>query len=341
MSHPLLIGLAASGYVAASYYASSGYPSNAHQFDVRHDALQFDEAGLDLGYQPKQGLGVLFDVIAGEDARILHAAEDGEDGAFDVRQAYLQYAHGALTVIAGKFVTLAGAESINPTIDTNFSRSLLFTFAEPLDHTGVRATYALNDRLSLIAGLDDGWNLSSTSYGPKTVEAGVAWTARTNLSLAVQGYFGKDRPNDAERSLVDGVLTWRATPALTLIANVDWDQQRDAAGPGTATATWDGVALYANYAFDPRWRVSLRGEYLDDHDGFATGMAAGQRLREGTATLGFKPAKPVELRLEVRRDWSGSRFFRRSDPAAATPPARGAALARELTEFAMQAVYTF
>src|ERR1700732_2758373 len=103
-------GLTVTGYVAASYYASNGYPSNWHQFDIEHNTFQLDQAGLMVAYQPKEGFGGLVDLMAGEDARVLHAAEDGHDNTFDVRQAFVQYATGPLTVIAGKFVTLAGAE---------------------------------------------------------------------------------------------------------------------------------------------------------------------------------------------------------------------------------------
>src|SRR5215813_12701639 len=73
-------GLTVSGYVAASYYASNGYPANIHQFDVEHNTFQLDQAGLQIAYQPKEGFGALVEVIAGEDARILHAAEDGKIG---------------------------------------------------------------------------------------------------------------------------------------------------------------------------------------------------------------------------------------------------------------------
>jgi Putative beta-barrel porin-2, OmpL-like. bbp2 len=145
-------GLTVSGYIAASYQASNGYPTAStnpnsfpffpHQFDVYHNSFQVDQAGLQVAYQPKEGFGALVDVIAGEDARILHEAEDGKDNTVDIRQAFLQYATGPLTVMAGKFVTLAGAEVINPTLNTQVSRSYLFTESEPLTHTGIRAAYA-------------------------------------------------------------------------------------------------------------------------------------------------------------------------------------------------------
>src|ERR1700738_3882105 len=163
-------GLTVSGYIAASYYASNGYPSNIHQFDIQHNTFQLDQAGLQVAYQPKEGFGGLVDVIAGEDAKILHQAESGnanDTSSFDIRQAYLQYATGPLTFMAGKFVTLAGAEVINPTLNTNFSRSLLF-FEQPLTHTGVRAIYAATDAITLTAGVNNGWNLTSVDYGSKT-----------------------------------------------------------------------------------------------------------------------------------------------------------------------------
>lgn len=333
-------GVTANGYIAASYYASNGYPSNIHQFDVRHDTFQLDEAGFQVAYQPKQGFGGLVDLIAGEDARILHIAEDGHDNTFDARQAYLQYASGPLTIIAGKYVTLAGAEVINPTQDANFSRSLLFTEAEPLDHTGVRATYAATSTVNLILGVNNGWNVTSTSYGSKTGEAGIAWTPNKIFSLATQGYYGKMLPFDAARSLIDVVATYNATSSLTLVANFDWDQQADAGGPATATATWDGLALYANYQFDPHWRASLRGEYLDDRDGFITGAIDGEHLWEGTLTIGFAPTSHFELRLEGRYDSAQTRLFYRTDPANAYAP-NLPLMADNLSQIAVQGVLKF
>src|SRR6267154_2602932 len=154
-------GLTVSGYIAASYSASNGYPFNIHQFDIEHNTFQLDQAGLQVAYQPKEGFGALVDVMAGEEDRILHFAEDGHDNTVDIRQAFLQYATGPLTIMAGKFVTLAGAEVINPTLNTNFSRSLLFFDSEPLTHTGVRGSYVMGD-VTFTAGLNNGWNSTST-----------------------------------------------------------------------------------------------------------------------------------------------------------------------------------
>jgi len=332
-------GLSVSGYVAASYYASNGYPANIHQFDINHNTFQLDQAGLQVAYQPKEGFGALVDVIAGEDARILHAAEDGHDNSFDVRQAFLQYATGNLTVMAGKFVTLAGAEVINPTLNTNFSRSLLFFDSEPLTHTGVRAAYALGE-FTLTGGINNGWNSTSTDFGSKTGELSVAWAPASKLfALSVNAYFGKNEALDAEKTLIDVVATYNATSQLSFVLNFDWDQQQDAlvdrAG-GLHDASWNAAALYVNYAINDQFRVSVRGEYLDDKDGFAT--PARQTLKEGTVTLGYAPVKNFELRAEFRYDKSGSgtpMFFRTKPTVGSLPDSDN------LSEFALQAVYKF
>jgi hypothetical protein len=340
-------GLAVTGYVAASYYVSNGYPSNIHQFDVEHDTFQLDQAGFQIAYQPKEGFGALVDLIAGEDARILHAAEDGNDNSFDMRQAFIQYATGPVTVIAGKFVTLAGAEVINPTLNTNFSRSLLFFDSEPLTHTGVRGTYAVTDTVTVTAGVNNGWNTTSTSYGSKTGEFGVAYAPASKLfALALQGYVGRTpfidgltggTTEEGVKSLIDFVGTYNATSALTFIVNFDWDQQKnavpDALGGALHSASWNGTALYANYAINDEWRVSARVEYLDDKDGFVTG--SNQTLKEGTLTVGYDPVKSFELRAEFRYDRSAS------DPAKLFLVRSNTQLADSLSEFALQGVYKF
>ena len=323
-------GITATGYVAASYYHSNGY-NTYHQFDVQHDTFQLDQAATTIAYQPKEGFGGLVNIAAGEDMKILNAAEGSNSNSFDVIQAYAQYIGGPVTVIAGKYVTLAGAEVIAPIGNTNFSRSLLF-YAEPLTHTGVRATYAVSDTLSVIAGVNNGWNTVSTSYGSKTGEVGLAYTPNKMFAVTAQGYVGKAEAYDAERKFIDFVGTYNATDSLSFVLSYDWGQQ-DQSGFGLTALKWSGVAAYANYAISDQWRVSVRGEYLDDKDGFVTGYD--QKLKEGTVTLGYDPTKYFELRLEARYDRSGRATFVRATTA------EGAYYTDSQTGFAAQAVLKF
>jgi hypothetical protein len=323
-------GVTVNGYVGASYYHSSGYNS-FHQFDVNHDTFQLDQVGLSVAYQPKQGFGALVDLIAGDDARVLNFAENGTDGTFNVRQAFLQYAADPVTVIAGKFTTLAGEEYSNLTSDTNFSRSLLF-FAEPLTHTGIRATVTASSTLSLMAGLNNGWNTTSTSYGSKTAEIGAAFTPTKQLALNLQGYFGKVPGYDAERSFVDFVGSYSLTDALSVALSYDWGKQQQHIGPDL---DWDGIAGYVNFAFTSTWRISVRAEYLNDKDGFNTGTS--QKLKEGTVTVGYSPLKTFEVRMEARYDKSDQSTFVKSITAASAP----ADFDDHQSELAVQGVFKF
>lgn len=308
-------GITATGYVAASYYHSNGY-STDHQFDNKHDTFQLDQAALTLAFQPKEGFGAVVNVAAGEDMRVLNGAEQGTSptgNTFDVVQAFVQYASGPLTVIGGKYVTLAGAEVIAPTGNTNFSRSLLF-FAEPLTHTGIRATYAVSDTVNVIAGINNGWNYTShVTYGSKTGEFGLGWTPNKIFALTAQAYVGKDPFFDAQRTIVDVVGTYTVTDALTLILSVDVGKQEQRSAPDLK---WGGVAFYTNYAINDQWRVSLRAEYLDDKGDVPSGVAfvtgTPQKLKEGTLTFGYDPVKSFELRLEARYDKSDKSTFLRS-----------------------------
>lgn len=328
-------GITESGYVAASYYHSNGYNTD-HQFDIKHDTFQLDQAALTVAYQPKEGFGALVNIAAGEDMRVLNGAEQNTGptaNTFDVVQGFVQYVGGPLTIIGGKYVTLAGAEVIAPTGNTNFSRSLLF-FAEPLTHTGIRATYALNDTLSLIAGVNNGWNYTSFSYASKTGELGVAWTPIKAFALTAQAYVGKDPNFDAKKTLIDMVATYNATDALTLILSYDWGKQEQHA-VGAPSYNWHGAAFYTNYALNDQWRVSVRVEYLDDKDGDPALTGVAQTLKEGTVTFGYDPVKSFELRLEARYDKSNQATFQRT-AGTATPT-----FANSQTGFALQGVYKF
>ncbi|MGH8297937.1 MAG: outer membrane beta-barrel protein [Steroidobacteraceae bacterium] len=330
-------GITESGYVAASYYDSSGQ-NTYHQFDTSHDTFQLDQAGLQLAYQPKSGFGAVVDVIAGADAKIVNAAESAaasSSDAFDILQGYAQYVTGPLTIQGGKFTTLAGAEDVAPTSNTNFSRSLLY-FAEPMTHTGVRATYAVTGTLSLIVGVNNGWNYTKVDYGSKTGELGVAFNPDKYFSLTAQMYAGKDPAYAAQRTFFDTVATFNATSALSFVVSYDWGKQETtAATPAALTGgDWDGVAGYINYQLSSRWRMSLRGEYLDDKDGTTLVTGTCQALKEGTVTLGYDPVASFELRIEGRYDTSNVPTFIEAE----TPVIR---YGSGQSEVALQGVYKF
>src|SRR5258705_3061234 len=241
------------GYVdtAYSYLSGTGIFTSGvadRVFDTEPNSFNLHQAALTVDYQPKEGFGGLVNLTAGRDARVIASLGEATSN-FDVTQAFVQYAHGPLTIIGGKFVTLAGAEVINSTLDTNYSRSILFGYAIPFSHTGARLSYAASDQLSVIFGVNNGWDQLQDANKQKTGELGVAFTPNKMFALAVQGYSGVENTSattHGRRDLIDAVGTYNATSQLTFILNVDWADQDNVASlidGSNIKAKWDGAAL--------------------------------------------------------------------------------------------------
>jgi hypothetical protein len=312
-------GITATGYVDATFsafkYSGSGFSSVPSS-----DTFNFQQAGLTLAYQPSSGFGALINPVftpysslyvdnqAPDSNYYLHTSGSGPGApSLQLFQGYAQYATGALTVIAGKFATLAGAEVYAPPGNTNVTRSLLFTF-EPLTHTGVRATYVANSKATINVGLNNGWWYYGDETAPspgKTLEVGVTLNPTKSLAVTLDDYYGRDVTNYgtlSELEFFDSVVTYTVTSQLSLVGSFDYGNV--AAKDGLPSANWYGFAGYVNYQFNPKWRVSLRGEYVDDHDGYltATSLAGQEDLSEVTATFGWDPVSHLEFRIEGRYD---------------------------------------
>jgi len=313
------------GYVDAAYtrYDMSPLFANggpARVFDA-NTGFTLNQVELNVAHQPKEGLGYVVNLIAGKDADVFapYPSNPGANNHFDYPQAFVQYASGSWTTIAGRFVTLAGAETIDPRTDSNYSRSILFGYAIPFAHTGVRTTYAANDTLNIILGVNNGWDDFKPTTSGKTLEAGIGYTPSKTFNVTAQSYVGDARigglTNQGKvgtRSLVDVVATWTLSDAATVQLNGDWGSQTALAGSGmtatnTNSAQWHGVAGYFNYQYNDQWHSSLRAEYLDDIDGYRTGTA--QMWKEVTFTLGYSATKFLDVRLEFRHDYSNTPAF--------------------------------
>lgn len=276
---------------------------------------------------------------------------DSPDFGVDLTQAYLRFATSpSFTVDFGKFVTINGAETIAPITDTNFSRSILFGYGGPFTALGARATYQANDKLKLIAGLNDGWDSIRDFSRDKTLELGAAYVFNPYFTLALAGYNGEQRIVDrtstgptGSRTLVDVVATVTPNDKLTFIANYDyaWQTQAALADGTVGRALWNGIAGYINYSANDWWRYSLRGEVFNDSQGFRTGVA--QVWRELTFTIGYIPPriKNMEIRGEVRRDLSNVASFAISNGSCAFWTANGPCARDYQQSVALEVFYKF
>ncbi len=318
-------GITVAGYASASYNATFNSTNGStvgevplHEFDTNSNTFELNQAALTVSYLPTSGFGAMVNLIAGEDAKIINGAYSGGTGNSDfaLTQGYLQYAVGNLTVIGGRFVTLAGEEVIDDSKNANVSRSLLFTNLEPLVHTGVRASYKFSDLITGIVGLNNSANGTSADTDKhKTVEFGAAITPSSTISIALADYYSVDGGNgttaEAKTNYLDAVASWQATTALLLAANFDYVHSDST---GTGTANKEGVALYGTYQLNDAWKASLRGEYARLKPAGAidpsTGLPGSDAdVMELTATVDYTAAKNFDVLGELREDYGTALYF--------------------------------
>src|SRR2546430_10769251 len=107
--------------------------------------------------------GFKLQFMLGSDARFIHSLGLFDRTAHeilqpDVVEAYLNLhfpviTEGGLDLKLGKFVTLEGAETIDPHTNFFYSHTYIFTFGIPFDHTGALATWHATSHLNLVTGL--------------------------------------------------------------------------------------------------------------------------------------------------------------------------------------------
>jgi hypothetical protein len=338
-------GISVNGYLDAQYnWANRDLTRTLADrvFDAQNNSFGLHQFGLTVAKQPKEGFGGLVNITAGQDAQVIHsfpeAAGAGPQSMFDLTQAYGSYSKGAFTVIAGKFATLAGTEVIASTGNTNITRSILFG-AIPFTHTGVRASYAPSDTVTVYGGLNNGWDQLTDGNRQKTLELGATLNPVKPLTFTVSGYFGDEQatPPGAQlgagaqgnRNMIDFVANYIVSSSINLGAEYLYAAQEDT--PANGTAKWSGLALYGNMMVNPQWRLSVRGEYFDDKQGFHFATPQGTKYYEGTLTLGYLPTSSVELRTEVRMDKANNSVFVDSDGSAS----------KTLMTFGLQGLYKF
>ena len=331
-------GISLSGYIDTAYSranrdieATAG--TGGRVFDAQNNSFVLHQLGLTVAKQPKEGFGGLVNVTAGKDAEIINIA-DGTGGSnpstFNLTQAFVQYATGSLTVMAGKLLTLQGTEVIAPASDVNFSRSLLF-FGEPVTHTGLRGTYAINDKISLTAGLNNGIasSVKDNNKG-KTLELGATIIPIKPLSISISNLSGKEGPtgSDANRNSFNALASYAVIEPLTLGVEYLSVSQKV---PGAATQKYSGVAGYVTYMITPKWRGALRTEWVKDADGLFLGTVD-NKFKETTFTLSYLASDSFEVRGEIRGDRSDKDFY---------PDSGSGALNKSLTTYAFEGIYKF
>jgi len=293
-------------------------------FDVTHNSFSLNLAEIAFEKKPtdmSRG-GYRIDLNYGPTANIVAGFEPGGTPIFsNIQQAYVSYlapAGKGLQFDFGKFVTPAGNEVIETKDNWNYSRSLLFALAIPYYHMGIRAAYAVNDKVSLTGFLVNGWNNATDNNTGKTLGISASYKPSGALTL-VENYLGGPENTDTNagwRHLSDTVVTYTVNKETSVAFNYDYGHDSPAVcaaqgGGGTCPVSWQGVAGYVKYQANPVFAVIPRYEWFKDSEGFTTGTA--QTVQEFTLTAELKHKDGVMMRIEYRGDYSDTPYFIKKD----------------------------
>jgi hypothetical protein len=315
--------------------ATSSGDTNLLRFYDIDEGFTFNTALFSIKRDPNEefpfGMGLV--IAAGEDAQKNHSIgilrEETDAFPFrntpwyDLQEAYISGripVGNGLVVKAGKWVTLLGYEVIVSPNDLNYSRSYLFTFAIPLTHTGVIASYSFTDWLSAQFGVVLGWDDSENINSGVSYTGQIALTPVKDFTTALTFIVGPEQADNTRdyRYVIDLTATYTGIKSLTLGANVDYGAEDNDAflvstGRQDPDARWYGVAGYVAYDWTEKLRTALRQEWFRDEQGARTATAGGLTLLSTTATLQYAIWKGLVGRLEYRHDQGDENVFKCGD----------------------------
>jgi hypothetical protein len=297
--------------------------------------LDSSATGFDWGFKTQ--------FMFGSDARYTHSL-----GLFDntmrtslyqpdLVEAYLNlhfpiFTERGVDLKAGKFVTLEGAETIDPRSDVFYSHSYIFNFGTPLNHTGAMFTIHTTSWLDLMAGVVRGVNTSIDDNNDSVAfHGGVGLNFNEGKVVVLAStHIGPETPNNNHdlRYLNDMVITWKITDKFMSITDANYIRDDGADADGY------GVAQYFTYVINDKITAKIRGEIWRDDKGFYVAQFAdphdpmrglqgnptidprtvgGGRTTYGALTVGVdikptvpKPLTGLTIRPEVRVDHSFS-----------------------------------
>lgn len=306
-------GLKVSGSVDTYWkYDFSGYPNIGTSFADEQNSISLGMVDLVL----EQTVGKAS--FVGEVS--FGPRNESSVYGLNIQNLYISYAlTEKLSLTAGYMGTFVGYEVISPTGNFNYSTSYLFTNG-PFQNAGIKAEYAFSDRVSLMVGLFNDWNVLQDMNGVSDIGAQLyvapvdGWDVYVNF---ISGYNYSAQGNLTEFDITTG---YQITDAFYLGLNF-----ANASAKNDDTdldSGFTGFALYPQYAFSDAVSFGLRYENFSIKDG--------ESYNAFTFSLPIKSG-PLTFIPEFRIDSSDQDVFVNSDLAAT-----GAA-----SQFLLAAVYAF
>ncbi len=289
-----------------------GLETKSNSFQLNLVKLTFNKVAAD-----KNSMGYRVDLMAGLAADSYSAFEPvlGQQNIMKhLQQAYISYnapIGKGLTLDFGKYATFIGVEVLESIDNWHYQQSLLFAYAQPYYHTGLRAAYNVSEKIGLGAYVVNGWNSSFDNNTGKSVGLSATLTPNAKFQL-IQNWLGGPEhggTNEGWRNLWDTVANVTLTPHVGFKFNYDYGFDANQP-PLPGRSVWQGIAGSAKFGNkSQKHSFAPRFEYFKDRDGFATGTA--QSIKELTLTYDLRLKPNFSTKFEYRGDFSNSSYFKK------------------------------
>jgi hypothetical protein len=294
------------GFVDAYYTYNFNKPTDGlnglHVYNPNHNSLSLSDIELAFEKKPTADSKVGFrtDLNFGPAAELTNQFDPSKNTFPSLgllQQGYVSWlASPKVQLDFGKFVTPIGYEVMESKDDWNYTRSVQFGWAIPLNHAGLRATLTPSDKFTLAAYLVNGWNNVVDNNSDKSFIAQAILKPSGKFTLIGNAIVGKE-VEGATRSLFDGVVTLNLSSNLALASEVDFGKE--------GSAKWTAFSGYLRLT-SGNLGLTARGEYMDDKDGWAL---IGTDVTSGTVTADVKLGGGIIAKVDLRMDKADADIF--------------------------------
>lgn len=308
------------GWTQVGYHTDSTGMFNTHPDDISlHQQWLYAErvadgaCGLDFGFRVDlvYGLDAQNTQAFGEPAPQTHWDNEWDKGRYGwaLPQAYVGIAYGPWRVKAGHFFTLIGHESVPAVNNFFYSHAFTFNFNEPFTHSGVLASYALSEELTLHGGWTAGWDTGFERFAApgesrgNNVLGGISAGLGPGITLIYAFAAGSLGFPQGEGHNHSFIVDTKPAEDWNYVFQFDFvDVNAEPFGPDTNDR--HAVVNYLFHTIRPGIKAGLRAEWFRSGDHSLYEITAGANLQP-MANLTIRP----ELRWQFVGDREAEQFF--------------------------------
>lgn len=307
-------------YYSKNFNSPATQTNQLRNFDIYENQFAVNLVKLSVA-QPAQPVGFRIDVALGPTNDIVQGiapyGTNAHSTLSNLEQAYvtaLLPLGSGLTVDAGKFVTLMGFEVIETNANWNYSRSLLFSYAIPYFHTGLRFAYSPLDNFSVSVHLVNGWNTVIDNNNSRSIGLSFSYSINSKTSITLNGMSGFEQTRIGvplpvkygKKNLAELIAINQIAHDLYLALDANYGEERVAG----YLNVWKGLAMYWKYVASNNSYIALRGELFYDPSSYTIGTTfPGATFKEFTITYEYTVFSNLNMYAEFRDDFANGNFF--------------------------------